>query len=103
MGASALFNRSLERSEDRRFTAPNREGGRAPERIERLERYCGEWATWSRVVVHAMIDIEDAGHGIDDLFLRWRLRDLLRRGIITSNQALPLWDEHSNTMITLAS
>jgi hypothetical protein len=62
-----------------------------------------EWTTWMRVIGHAMIDIDDAGHSTDDLFLRWRLRELLRRGAIMSNQDLPLWGEHSQTLVRLTS
>lgn len=68
-----------------------------------LRRCSNNWTEWMRVVGNAMIDAGDAGHGIDDLFLQWRLRDLVRRGVIAANGDLPLYGERAVTVVKLAA
>jgi len=66
-----------------------------------LERCSSEWTPWMRVVGNAMIDIGDAGHRIDDVFLRWRLRELILREMIASNGDMPLYGAQSDTLVRL--
>jgi hypothetical protein len=68
-----------------------------------LRRCSSNLTEWMRVVGNAMIDAGDAGHSIDDLFLQWRLRDLVRRGVVAANGDLPLYGERAVTLIRLAA
>lgn len=67
-----------------------------------LRRCSSNWTDWVRVVGNAMIDVGDAGHRIDDLFLQWRLRDLIRRGAAAANGDLPQYGERAVTQVRLA-
>jgi hypothetical protein len=66
---------------------------RADHYDDALLRWCpAHWTKWHRVVGdtlgHAGLD----GHVVDDLFLRWRLEELIERGAIQSTSELPGWD-----------
>ena len=67
-----------------------------------LARCSNDWTEWMRVVGNAMIDIGDAGHSVDDLFLQWRLRELADRQLVKPNRELPLYGRRSDTLIRLA-
>lgn len=66
-----------------------------------LRRCSSNWTEWMRVVGNAMIDIGDAGHRIDDLFLQWRLRDLILRGVVAVKGDLPLYGERAIALVRL--
>lgn len=68
-----------------------------------LRRCSSNWTEWMRVVGNAMIDVDRAGQGIDDLFLQWRLRDLIRREVVSANGELPLYGEPAVTLVRLTS
>ena len=54
-----------------------------------LRRCSTEWTKWLRVIGYVMCDVSDAGHRIDDQFLLWRLRELIKRGAIGCEGELP--------------
>lgn len=55
-----------------------------------LLRWCPSgWTKWSRVVGDAM---GHADQPIDDLFLRWRLQELIASGVIECDGQLPDWE-----------
>lgn len=61
------------------------------------------WTEWIRVVGNAMTDLQDAGHCVDDLFLQWRLAELIRCDAVASKGKLPRYGEQSRTLVRLAS
>ena len=67
-----------------------------------LRRCSSDWTEWMRVVGNTMIDINDAGHRVDDLFLRWRLGDLIQRDVVASVGQLPRYGEQSRTLVKVA-
>ena len=63
-----------------------------------LQRIGTEWTKSLRVIGYAMGDIWGADHGADDLFLLWRLRELIRSGAIVCNDGLPTYPLRSDNM-----
>jgi len=68
-----------------------------------LRRCSHAWTEWMRVVGHTLIDINDAGHQVDDLFLRWRLDHLIQREAVASDGQLPRYGEQSRTLVKVAN
>lgn len=57
---------------------------------EPLLRSCPEeWTKWARVVANVMAHADQA---VDDLFLRWRLQELIDGGLVECTGDLPPWD-----------
>jgi len=67
-----------------------------------LGRCSSAWTEWLRAIGNAMIDIQNTGHCVDDLFLRWRLGELIQRGAVVSDVPLPRYGEQSRALIKLA-
>lgn len=67
-----------------------------------LERCSSAWTEWMRVVGNSMVDIDDAGHRVSDLFLRWRVGELIKSGIVVVDGKLPLYGEQAKALIKLA-
>lgn len=60
---------------------------------EALLRWCPtEWTKWVRVVGDTMGHAGLDGQRIDDLYLRWRLQELVESGAIECRGTLPGWD-----------
>ena len=57
-------------------------------------RRCSRVLTdWTRLVGNAMIDIFDSGHSVDDLFVRWRIGELIQLGAMVADGRLPRYGE----------
>lgn len=66
---------------------------RADHYDDSLLRWCpATWTKWSRVVGDTMGHASLEGHVVDDLFLRWRLQELIDTGAVECEGELPPWD-----------
>lgn len=63
-----------------------------------LQRSRTEWTKSLRIIGYAMGDIWDAGHSADDMFLLWRLRELIQCGALACNGELPTYPLRSENM-----
>jgi hypothetical protein len=69
-----------------------------------LLRGCSStWTEWMRVVGNTMININDAGHRVDDLFLQWRLGNLIQSDAVETDGHLPRYGEQSKMLVRVAS
>jgi hypothetical protein len=57
-----------------------------------VDRCPAEWTKWYRVMGYSMADAGEAGHTVNDMFLRWRLQELIASGAIECQGTLPGWD-----------
>jgi hypothetical protein len=54
-----------------------------------VDQASGEWRRWSRLVGHAMGGAGERGHYVSDVYLIWRLRELVRLGWLECEGTLP--------------
>ena len=54
-----------------------------------IDQASGEWRRWSHLVGDAMGEAGDRGHQISDVYLIWRLRELVRLGRLECEGTLP--------------
>jgi Protein of unknown function/Domain of unknown function (DUF1835) len=66
---------------------------RADHYDDAILRWCpAQWTKWIRVIGDTMGHAGQDGYVIDDLFLRWRLQELISAGPIECEGELPPWD-----------